>query len=90
VNVEICTAVQTIKYIHKYIYKKRDKATLKIVKTDEIQRYLICRYLGLSQAVWSLLEFLTYEKYPDITRLALYLLFEQSVIFNPDENGIRL
>jgi hypothetical protein len=46
INVEICTTVQAIKYIYKYVYKGRDKATLKIVDTDEIKRYVTCRYIG--------------------------------------------
>jgi hypothetical protein len=51
INVEICTTVQAIKYIYKYVYKGRDKTTLKIANTDKIKRYMTCRYIGLSQAV---------------------------------------
>jgi hypothetical protein len=80
VNVEICTAVQAIKYIHKHIYKGRDKATLEIVETDEIRRYLTCRYLGPSQAVWSLLEFPTHEEYPPPAGTIL-LSYSSSVIY---------
>jgi hypothetical protein len=68
--------VQAIKYIYKYVYKGRDKATLKIADTDEIKRYVICRYIGPSQAVWDLLEFPIYKEYPTIVRLPLYLLYE--------------
>ena len=48
INVEICTTVQAIKYIHKYVYKGRDKAILEIADTDEIKRYVTCRYISLS------------------------------------------
>jgi hypothetical protein len=51
INVEICTTVQAIKYIYKYVYKGRDKATLEIVNTDKIKRYVTCRYIGPSQAI---------------------------------------
>jgi hypothetical protein len=51
INVEVCTTVQAIKYIYKYVYKGRDKAILEIVNTDEIKRYVICRYISPSQAV---------------------------------------
>jgi hypothetical protein len=46
INVEIYTTMQAIKYIHKYVYKRRDKAILEIVNTDEIRRYVTCRYIG--------------------------------------------
>jgi hypothetical protein len=74
--------VQAIKYIHKYVYKGRDKAILKIADTDEIKRYVTCRYIGPFQAVWGLLEFPMYKKYPTIVRLPLHLLYEQPVRFS--------
>jgi hypothetical protein len=86
INVEICTTVQAIKYIHKYVYKGRDKATLEIADTDEIKRYVICRYIGSSQAVWGLLKFPMHEEYSTIVRLPLYLLYEQSVRFGRSDS----
>jgi hypothetical protein len=76
INVEICTTVQAIKYIYKYVYKGRDKATLEIVDTDEIKRYITCRYIGPSQTVWSLLKFFIYKEHPIIVRLPLHLSYE--------------
>ena len=76
INVEICTTLQAIKYIYKYVYKKRNKATLEIANTDKIKRYVTCRYISPSQAVWGLLEFLIYKEHPIIVRLPLYLLYE--------------
>jgi hypothetical protein len=49
-----------------------------------------CRYIGLFQAVWSILEFPTYKKYPEITRLILHLPYEQSIIFAAGDNAERL
>jgi hypothetical protein len=51
INVEVYTTVQVIKYIYKYVYKERDKATLKIADTDEIKRYITYYYISLSQAI---------------------------------------
>jgi hypothetical protein len=76
INVEICTIMQAIKYIHKYVYKKRDKATLEIADTDKIKRYVTCRYISLFQIIWGLLEFPMHEKHPIIVRLPLHLLYE--------------
>ena len=84
INVEVCTTVKAIKYIHKYIYKGPDKATLQIDENDEITRYLTCRYVGPCQAMWSLLEFPTHEEYPTVVRLALHLPNRQNVVFRAD------
>jgi hypothetical protein len=86
INVEICTTVQAIKYIHKYVYKGRDKAILEIADTDEIKRYMTCRYIGPFQAVWGLLEFPMHEEYPIIVRLFLYLLYEQLIRFGRSDS----
>ena len=86
INVEVCTTIQAIKYIHKYVYKKRDKTILEIANTNEIKRYMTYRYIGPFQAVQGLLEFPMYEKYPTIVRLPLYLLYEQSVRFGGSDN----
>ena len=42
INVEVCASVQAVKYIHKYIYKGGDRATLRVdqVDNDEISQYL--------------------------------------------------
>jgi hypothetical protein len=68
--------MQAIKYIHKYVYKERNKATLEIADTDEIKRYVTCRYISPFQIVWGLLEFSIHEKHPTIVRLPLYLPYE--------------
>src|SRR6266498_3581702 len=67
INVEVCTTVKTVKYIHKYIYKKHDKATLQIHKTDKIIRYVTCRYISPAQAIWSILEFPTHKECPRLS-----------------------
>jgi hypothetical protein len=78
---EIYILIKIIKYICKYIYKGRDKTTLKIININEIRRYLICRYINFSQIIWNLLKFLIYKKYLDIIRLTLYFLYKQTIIF---------
>jgi hypothetical protein len=76
INVEIYTIMQGVKYIHKYVYKERNRATLEIADTDKIRRYMTCRYISPSQAVWSLLKFLMHKEHPTIIRLPLYLPYE--------------
>ncbi len=51
INVEVCIIIKTVKYIHKYIYKGHDKATLQIYKINKITRYVTCRYINLTQII---------------------------------------
>jgi hypothetical protein len=86
VSVGICVAVRAVKYIHKYVYKRRNRAILEIADTDKIRRYMTCRYINPSQAIWNLLEFPIHEKYPTIIRLSLHLLYEQPVRFSRSDS----
>ena len=55
INVDICATFKAVKYIHKYIYKGADRATVQIDGFyDEIARYLNGRYIGPTQAAWQL------------------------------------
>lgn len=41
INVEVCSSVQAIKYIHKYIYKGSYRATIQVdIEKDEVAQYL--------------------------------------------------
>jgi hypothetical protein len=47
INTECCASVHSVKYIHKYVYKGHDRATLEIEKNlDEIKEYLDARWIG--------------------------------------------
>lgn len=41
INVEICSSIQAIKYIHKYVYKGSDRATVALdISQDKVAQYL--------------------------------------------------
>ena len=51
INAEVCTGVETVKYINKYVYIGSDRTTLEIEDIqEEIKNYLHSRYLGPSEA----------------------------------------
>jgi len=60
INVEICSSVRAIKYIHKYIYKGTDRSTIQLSRLpvndehDEISQHLQGRYIGPCEAIWQL------------------------------------
>ncbi|KAI8532731.1 hypothetical protein RHMOL_Rhmol11G0236300 [Rhododendron molle] len=40
INVEVCAGMRCVKYIHKYIYKGHDRATMVLGSVNEIKQYL--------------------------------------------------
>ena len=85
INVEVCSSVQAIKYIHKYIYKGSDRATIQVdLEKDEVAQYLQGRYIGPTEAMWRIFEFSTHEESPSIEQLAIHLPGEQPVYFKED------
>ena len=52
INIEICSSVQAIKYIYKYIYKGLDCATIQVdIKKDKSIQYLQERFIGPIEAI---------------------------------------
>ena len=85
INVEFCRSVKAIKYIHKYVYKSSDQATIALeLGKDEVARHLNGRFIGPTEAVWRFFEFPTHEEFPPIQTLAVHLPGEQVVYFNPE------
>ena len=84
-NVEVCAFVKSVKYIHKYIYKGPDHATLETQGHDEIKSYLYSRYILSIEAVWHLLEFSMHLEYPSVYRLPVHLENEQNVLYGVDD-----
>ena len=94
INVEICATVKAVKYIHKYIYKGSDRATVQIRQNgprDEIEMHLQGRYVSPAEAVVQLFEFPVHEEYPPVMRLSVHLEGQQPVYFpeNASSQEIR-
>ncbi|POS81780.1 hypothetical protein EPUL_005830, partial [Erysiphe pulchra] len=90
INVEVCESVQSIRYIHKYVYKGDDRTTVEI-ETDEIKRFVESRYISPMQAAYRMLEYPTHSEYPPVVQLTVHLESEQSVLFpaSADEGQLR-
>jgi len=81
INVEVCNNIRAIKYLFKYVYKGHDHATVKIshqsdnaiegnvVEADEIKKYLDCRYVSASEAMWRIFKFDIHERFLAVERL---------------------
>ena len=52
INVEFCASVKVIKYIHKYVYKESDQATVALhLQNNEVARHVQGRYIGPTEAM---------------------------------------
>ena len=72
INTECCMGVGSVKYIHKYVYKGPDQATLKITdkeNPDEIKQFLDARWIGSSEALWRILLNRMHDEKPSVYRL---------------------
>ena len=63
INIEICASIWAVKYIHKYIYKGHDRATMRFgEETNKIQQYLDAWYIGASKTIRHVLEMPMHEE----------------------------
>ncbi|CAL4067132.1 unnamed protein product, partial [Meganyctiphanes norvegica] len=86
INVEICSTIEAIKYLCKYINKGTDMATFNLQNTitDEITQFQFGRYICSNEAVWRILGFHIHERHPAIQHLAVHLENGERVYFNPN------
>ena len=65
INIKVCSSVQAIKYIYKYVYKNYNIITISFKNpNNEIERYVSGRYVSMQQAVYYFLEAPIYNKIP--------------------------
>jgi hypothetical protein len=81
INLEVCTSIKSVKYIHKYIYKGNDRATLEMLGQDEIKLYLDSRYISSTEAAWRIFEFAMHLEWPSLICLPVHLPDEQMVFY---------
>ena len=87
INIEICTSVHAVKYIHKYIYKGHDRTTMQFGhKPDKIKQYIDAKYIGAAEAAWRLFGMSIHKEVPNVVKLALHLPKMHPVVFNPADD----
>ncbi|XP_044435332.1 uncharacterized protein [Triticum aestivum] len=84
INVEWCNKTQVMKYLFKYVTKGAgySKVMLERLKkltksgchtVDEVQEYLICRYICEYDALWRIFGFEIHFKMPSVQRLTVHM-----------------
>ncbi|KAL7290846.1 hypothetical protein TKK_0015580 [Trichogramma kaykai] len=99
INVEICSSIKSVKYLHKYIYKGHDAASVVVTKSsdsseiihDEPTNFLETRYVGPVEATWRILSKPLHDKSHVIVRLPVHLPDCQNIIIrsDPEEGNIE-
>ncbi len=85
---EVCSSIKAIKYIHKYTFKGNDRMTIQLQnENDEVACHLSGRYIGPTQAAWSLLEYRSHLEDPTVIRLTVHLPNEIPIYFNENIQG---
>jgi len=91
VNTKYCNKSNSIKYLFKYVNKRPDRATMKIINgstedVDEIKNYYDCRYLSLCEAVWRTFGFDIHHRWPVVQKFSFHLPKQQSILFKDNDN----
>lgn len=89
INVEVCSSVQSVKYIFKYIYKGHDAAVVQVNQEsndgtyswDEIKTFLDTRYISAPEGIWRLRKFDMSKRSHAVERLPVHLPSQQTVVF---------
>ncbi|OBZ89403.1 hypothetical protein A0J61_02534 [Choanephora cucurbitarum] len=88
INIELCGSADAIKCINKCVYKGPDRTTIHLRnENDEIERYLTSRYIGPTEAVWRLFEYVMHEEDPSVTSLSVHLENGQPIYFDPEASA---
>lgn len=77
INVEICSSINAVKYLFKYIYKGHDRASVsvtdKVDEVDEIKQYRDARWVTTPEALWRIYGFKLSKIHPPVLQLQLHL-----------------
>ncbi|XP_021721338.1 uncharacterized protein LOC110688886 [Chenopodium quinoa] len=87
-NVEICSTIQAVKYLYKYVYKGHDICSFTVTETgvrqpvDEIKQFQSSRWVSPCEAAWRIFSFDLYEMSSPVLLLQVHLPNQHSVRFN--------
>jgi hypothetical protein len=89
-NIEICSSINVVKYLYKYIYKGPDEAYCSVDKSDngdnviidEIKRFRDARCVTPLEAAYQLYVFSLYQMYPLVLQLTIHLPGMHMVAYN--------
>ncbi|KAK9706454.1 hypothetical protein RND81_07G125800 [Saponaria officinalis] len=90
-NVEVCSTIQAVKYLYKYVYKGHDRISFNVAPEadisliDEIQEYRSGRWVSPVEAIWRIYGFDLFEIHPPVMALPIHLPGMQTTQMWPHE-----
>ena len=90
-NVEICSTIEAVKYLYKYIYKGHTRILYQLVAqqidgiVDEIKNFQFERWICAPEALWQIYAFDLNQIYPAVMALQLHFEGQQSLAFNEND-----
>ena len=93
INVEICSSIQSVKYLFKYVHKGHDMINASINNdniVDEISNFVESRYISQCEAVYRIFRFSLHGRVPAIVRLAVHEDGWQNVILTEETDLSRI
>ncbi|XP_075500131.1 uncharacterized protein LOC142538719 [Primulina tabacum] len=92
INVEICSTIQAVKYIYKYIYKGHDKILYTLLGDehdhiiDEAKNFQAARWISPPESIWRIFDFDLNNVHPAAICLPIHLENEQVVTFAANQS----
>lgn len=88
INVEYCSSVLALKYIHKYIHKGHDRVRMKMKQheANEVEKYIDSRYIGPMEAAWRLNAIPLHNRSLDDQQYVTFEGYEERIL-NQDHVG---
>ncbi|KAL6739706.1 hypothetical protein Aduo_013131 [Ancylostoma duodenale] len=96
INVEVCSSITSVKYLHKYVYKGHDRARIRIhqevdreqqVIVDEVKAHLDTRYICAPEGAHRTMEYPMQGRSDHVERLPVHLEAQQNVTFLPAQEA---
>ncbi|XP_074292530.1 uncharacterized protein LOC141619414 [Silene latifolia] len=90
-NVEVCSTINAVKYLYKYVYKGHDRILFKVAEgtasmlVDEIKMYQSGRWVSPPEAAWRIFGFNLFDTYPPVEPLPVHTPNGQLVKFSENE-----
>ncbi|XP_074313405.1 uncharacterized protein LOC141648575 [Silene latifolia] len=91
-NVEVCSTINAVKYLYKYVYKGHDRVLFNVKSggaaplVDEIHRYQSGRWVSPPEAAWRIFGFNLFYVYPPVQPLPVHTPNNQMISFAANED----
>ncbi|XP_074320257.1 uncharacterized protein LOC141657045 isoform X1 [Silene latifolia] len=90
-NVEVCSTINAVKYLYKYVYKGHDRILFNVEAggvapvVDEIHKYQSGRWVSPPEAAWRIFGFNLFDIYPPVHPLPVHTPNSQLIRFTSNE-----